>query len=117
MIIMQSPHATDLGPILAKFDRPILEAIITAAIDVLDARDGDVDIELNGDENDDPGDLVDYSYPEWHTLDASKRAIALAPNCWTQGVNGGSALAALLEDTESDDDDRCEARHSGVFHR
>lgn len=117
MTIMQIPHATDLEPILTKFDRPTLEALITAAIDVLDARDGDVDIELNGDENDDPGDLVDYAYPEWHTLDATKRAIPFAPHCWTQGVNGGLALAALLEDTEADDDDRCEARHSGVFHR
>ena len=115
MTKMQFPHAVSLGSILAKFDGPTLEALITAAIDVLDARDGDIDIELNGDESDDPGDLVDYAYPEWHTLDASKRAIALAPHVCTEGANGIVILAAWCEDTEADDGDRYDARHNGIL--
>lgn len=38
--------------ILARFDRPTVEAFLSVAIDLLDAMDPDPDVELNGDEFD-----------------------------------------------------------------
>ena len=46
------PRAPAAARILAQFDRPTLEGFIAVAIGVLDAIDGDPDVELNGDERD-----------------------------------------------------------------
>ncbi|MGD9664943.1 MAG: hypothetical protein AB7U34_07035 [Novosphingobium sp.] len=40
--------------ILARYDRPKLEAFLAIAIDLLDTMDGDPDIEQEEDEDDDP---------------------------------------------------------------
>lgn len=46
------PRIPAVTRILAQFDRPALEGFIAVAIGVLDAIDGGLDLELNGDELD-----------------------------------------------------------------
>lgn len=54
--VIQHPAATAPMPavarILAQFDRPKLASFIEVAISLLDVADGDLDLELNGDEMD-----------------------------------------------------------------
>lgn len=77
----------------------IAEAV-EVLIDVLDLIGGDPDVELNGDENDDPGDLKDAAYTEWETRGRHKLAGGLSE--MAPGPAGWS------EDAEEDDP-------SGIF--
>ena len=116
-----------IGAILARYDRDMLAAFVTVAIDLMDVADGDTDIELNGDENDDPGDLQDSASPEWHSLRKGRDPFASANRSYFAGQGGGSIRAELHEDTEIDDpaeeddapendnEDRCDAGDDGVF--
>lgn len=116
-----------IGAILARYDRDMLAAFVTIAIDLLDAADGDTDVELNGDEDDDPGELHDSSWPEWHTRGKSKEAFMSASRQCFLGADGRTVRADLHEDTEIDDppedddpaedgdEDRCDAGEDGVF--
>ena len=51
--------------LLSQFDRDQLEGFIAVAIDVLDAIEGDTDVELNGDEREFDGDERDFSVAGW----------------------------------------------------
>ncbi|AEG50768.1 hypothetical protein Sphch_3153 [Sphingobium chlorophenolicum L-1] len=123
-------HGTPMpavSAILSRYDRETLAAFITVAIDLMDAADGDPDIEPNGDEDDDPGDLRDSGWPEWHTRGKSKEAFMSASRQSFVGWDGRTIRADLHEDTEIDDpaeeddapeedgEDRCLAGDDGVF--
>lgn len=61
--------------ILSRYDRPRLAAFITVAIDLLDAIDGDPDLEPGGD--DEPreaeGDAGDTAWIEWTAMHGRKK--------------------------------------------
>jgi hypothetical protein len=63
-----APRMPAVAQILARYDRPRLEAFITIAVDLLDAFDGDPDVELNGDETDNMGSEEDFD-PNRHYSD------------------------------------------------
>lgn len=116
-----------IGAILARYDREMLAAFVTVAIDLMDVADGDLDVELNGDENDDPGDLNDSAWPEWHTRGKAKESFMSTTRSCFDGPGGRTMRAELHEDTEIDDpaeeydapeedgEDRCTAGDDGVF--
>ena len=74
-------------------------ALVEQLIAELDRRDGDTDVELNGDEEDDPGDLKDTAFPEWHTRGRHK----LYGGKWEHPNGMGEHVAQ--EDSEDDDPD------------
>lgn len=93
------PHAADLTAVLARLDTATLETVAAAAIDILDERAGDPDLE-----DDDPaGDALD-EHGE-HPSDDGCTILAIKP-IWgtdqTAGpVNGRAAIAAHLEEDEA----------------
>lgn len=88
-----------LPPLVADFigakaaPRPIVEQIVEQLVEALDADDGDPDIELNGDEQDDDGDRHDRSWTEWDTRGRHKHLLGHVGNEGHQ----------LHEDDEEDD--------------
>lgn len=62
------PVLPNVTRILARFQRPQIEAFITIAIDLLDTIDGDSEVEANGDETDHMGSEDDYN-PASHRFD------------------------------------------------
>ncbi|HEX7822715.1 MAG TPA: hypothetical protein VF463_19100 [Sphingobium sp.] len=75
--------------ILARYDRPKLEAFIAIAIDLLDTMDGDTDLES-------PGAEDDFVIPYWQ-----RRVVANGPGCPVSDPGGGN-----VEDNGEDDDER-----------
>ena len=75
--------------ILARYDRPKLEAFIAIAIDLLDTMDGDTDLES-------PGAEYDFEIPYWQ-----RRIVAGGPGCPVSVPGGGN-----VEDGSEEDDER-----------
>ncbi len=86
-IITMPPRPDELETIPA----PVIADTIEKLLEVLDGRDGDPDVEPNGDELDDPGDLQDAAWIEWNTM---RGAAKIGPN-----------LAGEHEDDAAEDDD------------
>jgi hypothetical protein len=94
---------TNIAKFLSRLDRAHIEAVAETAIALLDDMDGDLDVELNGDENDDPGDLQDAAWPEWDRRGKAKEAFMTANREGFAGPDGHVIRAELIEDTEIDD--------------
>lgn len=83
--------------------RAAIEAAVETLLGVLDALDGDPDVEDNGDERDDDGDTRDASFPEQFWQLGEHLRSSPAGWRWERGVimpNG----PALHEDAEQDDE-------------
>lgn len=91
-----APPMPAVARILSRFDRWQVEGFIAVALELLDAIDGDSDVELNGDEQDSDGDEKgDQAWVEWTTMHGSQK-------------HGPNRLAGEEDDEEDDapeDDD------------
>ncbi len=90
---MPAGRLTTFLALVEAFDRDEIETGVDLLIAALDARDGDPDIELNGDEADDDGDGRDVAYPEWDQRARRRKVTA-----------GGSEMPGMTTATEDDED-------------
>ncbi len=96
--------ATRLFAAIPSLPRATLSRLTTRLIDRMDELDGDSDVELNGDEQDDDGDGRDLSWSEWHT-----RPVKLSPaghEAWD------GEIVRATEDDEDGADREEEERHA-----
>ena len=84
--------------ILARFDRPMLEAAIEVMIGLLDAADGDADAEPIDEREADADQDADPAYTEWHTRGGRK----LAAN-GIEPIMRADGHGQALDDDEDDD--------------
>lgn len=82
--------------IIPSLPRAVLERLAQQIIDHLDDTDGDVDVELNGDEN-------DYSGAEDDCDESRYRGMDLGPGCPVADIAVGSNRLALSPTLDGED--------------
>ena len=103
-----SPSPVIIPNLFSTFDRNTIASAVEVLVAVLDAMDGDTDVEPNGDEEDSDGDeRGDPAYLEWHTRGSHK-----------MDRHGAERLARdlhshILHEDAEDDDPAEDDDHSG----
>ena len=118
-MLIEQARQRAFATLMDDFERDNVEAAVDGLIAMLDARDGDPDVEVNGDEDDfiehpgsgpgctiadpDKGGEEDgdrNGWAEWHTLDANRRRAG-----HIDGKAKDEWLGYAADDTEDDDQD------------